>query len=129
MKIGKTVLGNHGLNSPTVLKNVLCLNLQEFLDLKVTQLLIWPIRRRVTSTLFFFHSLKQALVFTCLQYKPFENTVGKGKIAPNEQFLLFPHSVFYPFGELSTIFMKLKKLLSANSTCLEEKKICRLEKS
>ena len=22
--------------------------------------------------------------------KPFENTVGKGEIAPNEQFLLFP---------------------------------------
>ena len=33
---------------------------------------------------------KQALVFTCLQYKPFENTLGKGEIARNEQFLLFP---------------------------------------
>ena len=33
---------------------------------------------------------KQALVFTCLQYKSFENTVGKGEIACNEQFLLFP---------------------------------------
>ena len=33
---------------------------------------------------------KQSLVFTCLQYKPFENTVGKGEIARNEQFLLFP---------------------------------------
>ena len=32
---------------------------------------------------------KQALVFTCLQYKSFENTVGKGEIARNEQFLLF----------------------------------------
>ena len=29
-------------------------------------------------------------VFTCLRYKPFENTVGKGEIARNEQFLLFP---------------------------------------
>ena len=29
-------------------------------------------------------------VFTCLQYKSFENTVGKGEIARNEQFLLFP---------------------------------------
>ena len=28
--------------------------------------------------------------FTCLQYKSFENTVGKGEIARNEQFLLFP---------------------------------------
>ena len=33
---------------------------------------------------------KQALVFTCLQYKSFENTVEKGEIASNEQFLLFP---------------------------------------
>ena len=35
---------------------------------------------------------KQALVFTYLQYKPFENTAGKGEIARNEQFLLFPQS-------------------------------------
>ena len=27
--------------------------------------------------------------FMLLQYKPFENTVGKGEIARNEQFLLF----------------------------------------
>ena len=33
---------------------------------------------------------KQALVFTCLHCKSFENTVGKGDIAPYEQFLLFP---------------------------------------
>ena len=33
---------------------------------------------------------KQALVFTCLQYKSFENTEGKEEIARNEQFLLFP---------------------------------------
>ena len=33
---------------------------------------------------------KQPLVFTCLQYKSFENTVGKGETAHNEQFLLFP---------------------------------------
>ena len=33
---------------------------------------------------------KQALVLTCLQYKSFENTAGKGEIARNEQFLLFP---------------------------------------
>ena len=34
--------------------------------------------------------LKQALVFTCLQCKSFDHTVGKGEIARNEQFLLFP---------------------------------------
>ena len=33
---------------------------------------------------------RQALVFTCLQYKFFEKAVGKGEIARNEQFLLFP---------------------------------------
>ena len=33
---------------------------------------------------------KQALVFMCLQYKSLENTVEKGEIARNEQFLLFP---------------------------------------
>ena len=33
---------------------------------------------------------KQALVFTCLQYKSLKNTVGKGEIAHTEQFLLFP---------------------------------------
>ena len=34
--------------------------------------------------------LKQALVFMCLQYNSFENNVGKGEIACNKQFLLFP---------------------------------------
>ena len=32
---------------------------------------------------------KEALVFTNLQYMSFENTVEKGEIARNEQFLLF----------------------------------------
>ena len=41
---------------------------------------------------------KQALVFTCLQYKSFENTAGKGEIARNEQFLLFPQC-FLPILE------------------------------
>ena len=39
---------------------------------------------------------KQTLVFTCLLYKSFENTVGKGEIARLEQFLLFPQC-FLPF--------------------------------
>ena len=34
---------------------------------------------------------EQALVFTCLQNKSFENIVGKGEIAGYEQFLLFPY--------------------------------------
>ena len=40
------------------------------------------------------------LVFTCLQYKSLENTGRKGEIAHN--------SVFYAYGELSAIFIKLK---------------------
>ena len=39
---------------------------------------------------------KQALVLTWLQYKSFENTVGKGQNAHNKQFLLFPQC-FLPF--------------------------------
>ena len=34
---------------------------------------------------------KQACVFMCLQYKSFENSVGKGEIACNKQFLFLPH--------------------------------------
>ena len=33
---------------------------------------------------------KQAVDFTCLQYESFGNTVAKGEIARNAQFLLFP---------------------------------------
>ena len=49
---------------------------------------------------------KQALVFTCLQYKSFKNTVGKGEIACNEQFLLLPQCflpiwrTFYQFHQI-----------------------------
>ena len=47
---------------------------------------------------------KQALVFTRLVYKSFENTVEKGEIARNEQFSFL--SVFYPFEDLTAIFYK-----------------------
>ena len=43
----------------------------------------------------------------CLLYKSFENTVGKGEIACNEQFLLFSQG-FYPFVELPTILIKFE---------------------
>ena len=39
--------------------------------------------------------------------KSFENTVGKGEIARNEQFLLFPQC-FYLFEELSVIYIKFE---------------------
>ena len=41
---------------------------------------------------------KQVLVFSCLQYKSFENTVGKGEIAHNNQFLLFPQCFLFFWG-------------------------------
>ena len=70
---------------------------------------------------------KQALVFTCLQYKPFENTVGKGEIAQNEQFLLFPQC-FLPVSRTFFPFLSNLKMSSANSFSLEESKIYRLGK-
>ena len=60
---------------------------------------------------------KQALIFTCLHYKAFENTVGKGQIIHNEQLTLF--------GELFAIFFEYE-IVYANSFSLEESKICRL---
>ena len=67
---------------------------------------------------------KQAQVFMRLQYKSFENTVGKGEIASN---FSFPHGVFYLFGELCHSYQNLK-LSSAKSFSLEESKICHLGK-
>ena len=56
---------------------------------------------------FYYPFPKQALVLTCLKYKYFENTVGKGEIARNKQFLLFPQC-FQRFWRTSAIFIKLK---------------------
>ena len=51
---------------------------------------------------------KQALVFTCLQYKPFENIVEKGEIVHYEQFLLFPQC----FLPLETSFCHFHQILN-----------------
>ena len=50
---------------------------------------------------------KQALVFTYLQYRSFENTVGKREIACNDQFLPFPQC-FLPVWKPSVIFIRFK---------------------
>ena len=50
---------------------------------------------------------KQTCVFKCLQDQSFESCVGKGEIGCCEEFL-FSHSVLYPFGEFSTIFIKFE---------------------
>ena len=52
------------------------------------------------------HFPKQALVFMCLQFKCFENSVGKGEIARNKQFLLLPQC-FLPFWITSCHFHQI----------------------
>ena len=52
--------------------------------------------------------------FTCLQYKSFENTVRKGEIGCDEQFLLFPQLFFTGFSLEN--FMPFS---SIQSCCLE----------
>ena len=59
-----------------------------------------------------------SLFFTCLKYKSFEYTVGKGEIARKEQFLLFPQC-FLPVSRTFCHFHLLrtksvtKKLMNA----------------
>ena len=69
------------------------------------------------ATLFAFP--KEALVFTCLQYKYFENTVEKGEIDGNDQFLPFP-TVFSILSENLLPFSLSYKLLSADYLNFEE---------
>ena len=64
-------------------------------------------------------------LLTPLGNKPSENTVGKGEIARNEQFLLFPQC-FLPVWIALCHFLSNLKLSSANSFSLEESKIYRL---
>ena len=70
---------------------------------------------------------KQALVFTCLQYKSFENTVEKRESAHNEQFLFFL-TVFSTLLENFLPLSKKLKLSSASSFILVKSKACRLGK-
>ena len=72
----------------------------------------------------FYHFSKQTLVFTRLQSKSFENTVQKGEIALNMQFL-FPEVFSTSFRSFLPLSLNLK-LSSANSFTLEQSKIYRL---
>ena len=56
---------------------------------------------------------KQAFVFTCLQNKSFENTVGKGEIARHEQFLLFPQC-FQPVSKTPCHFHQIQNCILQN---------------
>ena len=64
---------------------------------------------------------QQTLVFTFLQYKSFENTGGKGKIAHNEQFFVFPQCFLLILRTLS--FSSNLELCSGSSFYFEEPKI------
>ena len=68
---------------------------------------------------------KQDLVFMCLQYKSFENTVGKGEIARDEQCLLFPQSFYTCLENFLPFFIEFKTVV-CKLFSLEESKICRL---
>ena len=70
---------------------------------------------------------KPCMVFTCLQFKPFENTVGEGEIASNEKFLLFP-LCFLPVWITFLPFSSNLEMSSANPFSLEGSKICCLGK-
>ena len=65
---------------------------------------------------------KQALVFTCLKYKPFGDNVEKGQIAYNEQFLLFPQC-FLKGSENLLPFSSDLKLSSENFFSLKTVKV------
>ena len=60
----------------------------------------------------------------CQQFMSFENTVGKGEIARNEQFLLFPQC-FLPYLRTACHFYQISIVVCKN---LDESKICRLGK-
>ena len=65
--------------------------------------------------------------FTCLQYKSFENIVGKGEIARNEQFLLFSQC-FLPVWRTFCHSHQIENC-RLSTLSLEECKMCRLGKS
>ena len=69
---------------------------------------------------------KQAKIFTFLPYKSFENTVVKGEIARKEQFLLFPQCFLTIWGNFCH-FHQIQNC-RLQTFCLEESKICSLEK-
>ena len=78
---------------------------------------------RYTFNFFVYSFPKQVLAFTCLLYKSFENTMGKGEIAGNQQFLLFPQC-FLPIWINFLPFSSNLKLLSPNSFRLKQSEIC-----
>ena len=76
----------------------------------------YPIKLTYTKSIRVYTHLKcvnvltlsiQAFVFTFLQLKSFENTLGKGEIARHEQFLLFPQC-FLPIWRTFCYFYQIR---------------------
>ena len=61
----------------------------------------------------------------CLLYKTFENTVGKGEIARNEQFLLFPQR-FLAFWKTFRQFHKIQNCRPQTLSVWKSLKFCHL---
>ena len=61
---------------------------------------------KIAIDLNFYPFPKQALVFTCLKYKCFKKIEGKGEIAWNKQFLLFPQC-FLPIWRIFCHFHEM----------------------
>ena len=74
------------------------------LDESSEQDMSFEIKVGIYSLMHFNPFPKKPWVFTCLQYNCFENTVGKGEIAHNEHFLLFPEC-FQPVRETFCYFI------------------------
>ena len=66
---------------------------------------------------------KQSLIFTTKRKIPSENTVGKGKNAGNQHFLLFPQCFLLFKNVRFSIFESCFILLSANAFNLDKCKI------
>ena len=64
----------------------------------------------------------QILILTCQEKTAFENIVGKGEIARNEQFLLFPQCFLHYLISLSP-FVHIFDIISLLAVKLEESEI------
>ena len=84
------LIGNKNLHSPN---NTFCNPVLKIGNINVRQFpgfpcLQYDLAYKMSCSCWPFS--KQAQFFTCVYYKSFENTMGKGEIARIEQFFLFP---------------------------------------
>ena len=89
----------------------ICLGQSNVLSLNL-ELEVGVVHRR-----WWFNPFPNKLLLLCVCNTCLSKTLGKGEIACNGQFLLFPPAFSTPYGELSAIYMKIR-LSSANSFSL-----------